>query len=69
MDLKNSKISSGVFPQAYYAPTIDPALVPAICVGLMFFSSRYLMTPACAKPFDPPPESTSPIDFVCKSIL
>jgi hypothetical protein len=66
--LENSKISSGVFFQAYKAPTIDPAS-SAIGHGLMSCSSRNLITLACANPRSSSPERTSPIDFVFKSII
>jgi hypothetical protein len=48
-------------------PTIAPALVPAIewdeCFALLKFNCT------CMSYFEPPPESTSPIDFEFKSIF
>ena len=69
IDLKKVRISSGVFPNAYKAAIIAPALVPLIVEGFMFCSSRNLIAPAWAIPFEPPPDKTRPIFLEFKSIL
>ncbi|SIT42580.1 hypothetical protein BN2476_320192 [Paraburkholderia piptadeniae] len=47
-------------PDAYSAPTTDPALVPHTRSILMLRASSALITPMCAKPRAAPPPSASP---------
>jgi hypothetical protein len=61
IDLKIPKFLQVFFPATYKQPTIDPALVPAIGHGSC--SSRNLIN-LHVLALDPPPERTSPIDFV-----
>ena len=57
------KISSGVYPSAYSAPAIAPALVPEIISGIIPSSFSAFKTPRCAYPLAPPPLRTRPVAF------
>ncbi len=54
-------ISLPVYPAAYIDPTTAPMLVPTIKSGTMPSESSTRSTPMWAKPFAPPPESTSAV--------
>src|SRR5919109_3259936 len=56
-------ISSIGIPPTIAAAMRAPMLVPAYTLGLILRSSRARKTPMCAKPFMPPPPSTSATRF------
>ena len=56
---KIPRISCVEYPDALNAPMIEPMLVPTMPIIGTPFSSSTSITPKCAKPFVPPPESTS----------
>ncbi len=53
--------SKPFLPEAYRAPTSEPALVPITMSGTIPCASSALMTPMCAKPLAAPPPRASAI--------
>ena len=56
-------MSSTGLSAEYNAPTKAPTLLPATTVASRPNSCMAFITPICAMPRTPPPESTKPMDF------